>query len=87
MALRKRLPVNHRRLGVGGGEWRPPRNPGSIGGVEVALRQGELCFKTLGSNPKWVPLSGKSSQHCHCIQKRVSREQALHWRVHCPHWT
>ena len=57
-------------------------------GPEVALYQGELCFKTLGSNPKWVPLSGKPSQPCQrCTQKGVSREQALHWRVYCPHWT
>ena len=53
-----------------------------LSGVEVALHQGELCFKTLGSNPKWVPLSGKPSQPCQrCIRKGVSREQALHWRV------
>ena len=39
-------------------------------GVEVALHQGELCFKTLESNPKWVLLSGKPSQPCHrCIKK------------------
>ena len=62
--------------------------PGFYRGVEVALQQGKLCFKTLGSNPKWVPLSGKPSQPCQrCIQRGVSREQALHWRVYCPHWT
>ena len=33
--------------------------PGLYREVEVALHQGELCFKTLRSNPKWVPLSGK----------------------------
>ena len=48
--------------------------PGFYRGVEVALHQGELCFNTLGSNPKWVPLSGKPSQPCQrCIQKGVSK--------------
>ena len=62
--------------------------PGFYRGMEVALHQGDLWFKTLGSNPKWVPLSGKQNQPCQrCIQKGVSREQALHWRVYCPHWT
>ena len=51
-------------------------------GAEVALHQGELCFKTLGSNPKWVPLSGNPSKPCErCIQRGGIREQALHWRV------
>ena len=38
--------------------------PGFYRGVEVALHQGELCFGTMGRNPKWVPLSGKPSQPC-----------------------
>ena len=74
--------------GEGGGGVAAITQPGFYRGVEVALQQGELCFKTLGSNPKWVPLSGKSSQPCQrCIQRGVSREQSLHWRVYCPHWT
>ena len=76
------------RVGVRGGGVAAITQPGFYQGVEVALQQGELCFQTLGSNPKWVPLSWKPSQPCQrCIQRGVSREQALHWRVYCPHWT
>ena len=76
------------RVGVRGGGVAAITQPGFYRGVEVALHQGELCFKTLGSNPKWVPLFGKPSQPCQrCIQRGVSREQALHWRVYCPHRT
>ena len=49
----------------------------------MALHQGELCFKTMGSNPNWVLLSGKPSHPCRrCTQKGESREQALHRRVY-----
>ena len=75
-------------MGVRGGGVAAITQPGFYRGVEVALQQGELCFKTPGSNPKWVSLSGKPSQPCQrCIQRGVSREQALHWGVYCPHWT
>ena len=68
--------------GEGGGGVAAITQPGFYRGVEAALHQGEPCFKTLGSNPKWVPLSGKPSQPCQrCIQRGVSREQALHWMV------
>ena len=30
--------------------------PGFYRGVVFALHKGECCFKTPGSNPKWVPL-------------------------------
>ena len=59
------------RVGVRvGGGVAAITQPGFYRGVEVALHQGELCFKTFGSNPKWVPLSGKPSQPCQrCIQR------------------
>ena len=49
--------------------------PGLHRRLEVALHQGEFCFETLGSNPKWVLLSGKPDHPCQrCIQKGVSTE-------------
>ena len=45
--------------GEGGGGVAAISHPGFYRGVEVASHQGELCVKTLGSNPKWVPLSDK----------------------------
>ena len=71
----------------GGGGVGAITQPGFYRVLEVALHQADPCFKTLGSNLKWAPLSGKPSRPCQrCIQKGLSREQALHWRDDCPHW-
>ena len=79
-------PSEARGWGRGGGGVAAVTQPRFYRGVEAVLDQGELCFKTLGRNHKWVPLSSEPSRPCqHCIQKGVPREHAPHWRVYWPY--
>ena len=60
---RGQLGSRHNRTAeVGGGVAITP--PRFYKVVEPALHHGELCFKTMGSNSKWVPLSVKPSEPC-----------------------
>ena len=52
-------PSEAKGAGEGGGGVAAITQLGFYRGVEVALYPRESCFNTLGSNPKWVPLSGK----------------------------
>ena len=59
------------------------RRPGFYRGPEVALHQGELCFQSMGSEPKCVPLSGKPDTASHgdnsgkrgCKSRRIARKR------------
>ena len=52
-------PSQARGGGEGWGGVAAIMQPAFYRGLEVALYQGELCFKTLGSNLKWVLLSSQ----------------------------